>query len=111
MMVSTVPLVHGRVRYPGEPVHDVKTDAGGQGRVPKRQRRSLLLRRAMLVKSKTIAVVVPEFLFVLLLNLIEEVGTVLMLLHRSISIENRLPPVDRIVPLQASLCCKYNAGF
>ena len=53
----------------------------------------------MLVKSKTIAVVVPEFLFVLLLNLIEEVGTVLMLLHRPISIQIRLLPVDRIVPL------------
>ena len=65
----------------------------------------------MLVKSSTIAMVVPEFLFVLLLNLIEEVGTVLMLLHRSISIENRLPPVDRIVPLQASLSCDESAEF
>ena len=65
----------------------------------------------MLVKSNTIAVAVPEFPFVLLLNLIEEVGTVLMLSHQSISIENRLPPIDRIVPLQASLSCNYDAAF
>ena len=28
--------------------------------------------------------------------------------HGCVSIQSRLPPVDRIVPLQASLSCNYN---
>ena len=55
--------------------------------------------------------VVPGFLFVVFLNLIEEVGTVLMLLHRSISIQSRSSLEDRIVPLRACLCCNDNVAF
>ena len=59
----------------------------------------MLVALATLVKSSTVALV-PECLVDLILKpLIEEVGTLLMLVHRSMSIENRLPPVDRIVPL------------
>ena len=53
-----------------------------------------------LVKSSTIAVV-PEYPAVLFLKppLVEEFGAVLMFRYGSKSIENRLPPIDRIVPL------------
>ena len=60
----------------------------------------------MLVKASTIA---PESLVVLLLKPLEVVGAVLMLVDDSMSIQNPLSPVDRIVPLRASLSCNDDA--
>lgn len=63
-----------------------------------------------LVKSNTIGL--PERAVNLILKPLvkAEVGAAWMLVHISISIENRSPPVDRIVSLQASLCCMAHAG-
>ena len=64
-----------------------------------------------LVKASTIAVIHQCLIDLILNPLIEEVGTVLMLLHRSISIENPFPPVDRIVPWQVNLSCIDDAEY
>ena len=62
-----------------------------------------------LVKPSTLAMAL-EYLVVLFLKpLIEEVGALLVLVQRPVSIENRLPPVDRIALLQASLACNNYA--
>ena len=63
-----------------------------------------------LVKASTIELV-PECLFVLFVKpLVEGIEAALMLVHLSISIENPLPPVGRIVPFQASFSCIFDVA-
>ena len=55
---------------------------------------------------------VPELPVALFLkSLIEGVGAVPILVHSCLSIQNRFPPVDHIVPLQASLVCNDYADY
>ncbi len=71
----------------------------------------MLVALATLVKSSSVALVRECLVDLILKPLIEEVGSSLMLVHLSMSIENRSPPVDRTVPLRASPSCNFYADF